>query len=228
MCGRYALFQTEQLRERFNLVHGLPKGVKPHYNISPNQLEPVIINRDGVPTAELMKWGFVPQGAKDSNSIFRYKTFNARSESIFEKTTWSTAVRHSRCLVPANGFYEWQTTPDGKIPYYIRPQDEQLFAFAGIYSSWQDPEGVEWGTYSIVTTQSNRTMAKIDKRMPIILRPDEEAAWLDTANDDDMNALYDLMRPYSDDGLLISTVSQDVNSAKLDHPQLIVPTGATS
>lgn len=225
MCGRYTLFQTEQLRERFALANGLPKGVKPRYNIGPTQMEPVIIDRNGTPSAELMKWGFVPRWAKDTNSIFRYKTFNARSEGIFDKTMWKKAIRYSRCLVPANGFYEWKTVDGGKQPYFIRPKDQELFAFAGLYGTWQDPEGVDWGTYSIITTEPNKDMRGIHNRMPVILRPENEAIWLDSSLDD-MNTIYDLTRPYSDGDLLIHEVSKDVNTIKVDEARLVLPINA--
>jgi putative SOS response-associated peptidase YedK len=222
MCGRYALFQTEKLRDRFNLANGLPAGVKPRYNIGPTQLEPIIVDRNGEPTVELMKWGFVPRWAKDTNSVFRYKTFNARSEGIFEKATWKKAIRHSRCLVPANGFYEWQTTDDGKQPYFIRPADNELFSFAGVYSSWQDADGVDWGTYSIVTTEPNEEMKSIHNRMPVILNRADEPVWLDPANDD-MNVLYDLMRPYPNGKLMMDMVSKDVNTVRVDDARLVAP-----
>ena len=225
MCGRYTLFQTEQLRERFALANGLPKGVKPRYNIGPTQMEPVIIDRNGTPSAELMKWGFVPRWAKDTNSIFRYKTFTARSEGIFDKAMWKKAIRYSRCLVPANGFYEWKTIDGGKQPYFIRPKDQELFAFAGLYGTWQDPEGVDWGTYSIITTEPNKDMRGIHNRMPVILRPEDEAIWLDSSLDD-MNTIYDLTRPYPDGDLLIHEVSKDVNTIKVDEARLVLPINA--
>ena len=154
MSSRYALFDTGSLRDRFALASGVPKGVKPHYNISPVQTVPVVVSRDGKNEMELMKWGFIPNGAPNANSVFRYKTFNARSEGIFDKPTWQTAIRSSRCLIPANGFYEWKKTADKKQPFYIHPTDQSTFAFAGLYSTWTDPEGNEWGTCSIVTTNS--------------------------------------------------------------------------
>ena len=116
------------------------------------------MSRNGTPELELMKWGFIPEGAKDANSVFRYKTFNARAEGIFEKPTWKNAIRSGRCLVPANGFYEWTKTTDGKQPFFLRPNDGTLCAFAGIYSSWTDPEGVEHGMFAITTTVANQEM----------------------------------------------------------------------
>lgn len=220
MPGRYTLFQLDTLPERFQLGNGLPASFKKRYNITPTQLSPVIVERDGVRKIEMMKWGFIPRLAKDANSVFRYKTFNARSESIFDKVTWRDAIRTRRCLVPANGFYEWQITSTGKKPFFIRPKDQDLFSFAGIYSSWQDTDGKEWGTYSIVTTTPNREMKSIHDRMPVILSAKDEATWLDPTVYD-AGVLYDFMRPYPDDMLLMSEVSPTINSMKVDNPTLI-------
>jgi putative SOS response-associated peptidase YedK len=222
MCGRYALFQIEQLRERFRIANNLPGDSKKRYNIGPSQIEPVVVDRNGASELTLMKWGFIPRWAKDTRSVFRYKTFNARSEGIFDKNIWKNAIRFSRCLVPANGFYEWMDSPEGKQPFFIRPKDQTLFAFAGVYGAWQDPEGRDWGTYSIITTEPNKDIEPIHNRMPLILHPDDESTWLDPSMDD-ANILYDIMRPYPDGGLLIDKVSRDVNTLKVDDARLITP-----
>lgn len=219
MASRYTLFKINNFRERFRLEK-TPE-INRSYNISPTQTAPVIVNREGKPTLELMKWGFIPKGAKDTNSVFRYKTFNARSEGIFTKNTYSHTIRHSRCLVPANGFYEWQQTNTGKKPFYIRPTNQELFSFAGIYSSWQDPAGKEWGMYSIVTVESNQDMANIHDRMPVILQPEDEEKWL--SDSDELNMLYDIMRPYPNGKLSIEAVGHDINGTKVNNPRLITP-----
>lgn len=216
------MFQIEQLRERFRIANNLPNGLKQRYNIGPSQLEPVIVSHSGEPSAEVMKWGFIPRWAKNTSSIFRYKTFNARSEGIFDKPIWKKAIRFSRCLVPANGFYEWKNQTDGKQPYFISPSDNPLFSFAGVYGIWQDQTGFEWGTYSIITTAPNKDMAPIHNRMPVILHAEDEATWLDSTVDDP-ELLAGLMQPYSDNMLLISEVSRDVNTIKTDDSRLITP-----
>lgn len=220
MSSRYTLFQLNQLGDRFSIDESLPSGLKKRYNIVPGQTAPVVIEHNRQPKLVMMKWGFVPFNAKDANSIFRYKTYNARSESIFEKATWKEAIRTRRCLVPTNGFYEWAETPTGKRPFFIRPKDQGLFSLAGIYSSWQDPEGVEWGTYSIITTTPNKEMQTIHDRMPVILHPNDEALWLDPSISD-AGILYDFMRPYPNDMLLLNEVSQEINSVKVDNARLM-------
>ncbi len=220
MAERYTLFEIEKLRDRFHLPSGVPAGVKKSYNISPTGSAPVILNRAGVIVLERMKWGFIPSGAKDNNSVFRYKTYMAKSEGIFDKPTWAEAIRHTRCLIPANGFYEWQQTQEGKLPFYIRPVDQELFAFAGVYTTWKDPDGVEWNTYAIVTVMQDRS-PKQSLRRPVIVRPADEAEWLDPTIDD-MNTLYGLMRPYTEDMLKIHRVTPDVKNTKLNDPKTIL------
>ena len=220
MIDRYALFRINDLQSRFRLNSSVDDTSR-SYNISPTQLAIVIVERDGIPCLERMKWGFIPVGAKDAHSVFRYKTFNVRSEGIFSKSQWSEAIRHRRCLVPANGFYVWQSGEGGKIPYYVRPDDQDLFAFAGIYSSWQDPSGKDWGTYSLVTVATDDARGNSD-RMPIILRPETEPIWLDqTVND--ASTLYDLMRPYPSEKLHVDEVGSEISSMKADNPRLVTP-----
>lgn len=220
MSSRYALYEIDKLRDRFALASGVPKGVKPHYNISPVQSVPVVVSRDGKNEMERMKWGFISKGAPDTNSVFRYKTFNTRSESIFDKPAQRTAIRMSRCLIPANGFYEWKKTSDGKQPFYITPHDQPLFAFAGIYSSWTDPEGKEWATCSIITVGSDVEDDTAPSRLPIIIRPNDEADWLNPEIND-VGVLYRFMTPYPADQLDIIEVGDAINSTKIDTPKLI-------
>ena len=225
MSERYTLFKINNLYERFHLTPTPDIELKRSYNISPTQTSAVIVQSDGTAKLELMKWGFIPRGAPDTNSVFRYKTFNARSEGIFSKPRWGEAIRHKRCLVPANGFYMWKASKDGKKPYYVRLKDQELFAMGGIYSSWVDPKGNEWGTYSLVTTMPNRKMDFLGDRMPVLLAPNEESIWLDPEASD-INTIYSLLRPYPDDGLIIEPVSDDINSMKIDNPRLVTPLAA--
>jgi putative SOS response-associated peptidase YedK len=227
MSSRYALFEIDKLRDRFALASGVPKGIKPHYNISPVQSVPVVVSVDGKNEMSLMKWGFIPKGAANANSVFRYKTFNARSEGIFDKPTWQTAIRSTRCLIPANGFYEWKKTSNSKQPFYIQPTDQSVFGFAGLYSSWTDPEGKEWGTCSIVTTNSGAESDVTPSRLPVIVHPDDEADWLNPEIDD-INILYRIMRPYDPDKLLAVMVGDDINSSKIDTPRLIEKVASTT
>ncbi len=221
MSERYALFEIENLRDRFNLKNGVPAGVKRNYNVSPTQLAPVVLSRDGVIVAERMNWGFVTQGAKDMNGVFRYKTFNAKSETIFDKVMWQKSIRHQRCIVPVNGFYEWHVTNGVKQPYFIRTKDQSLFALGGVHSSWTDPDGKSHSTFSIVTMDSHSATLHAKVRRPVILTPGDEKLWLDP-NIDDMNDIYGCMKSYTDDVLTITKVGTAVNSPKASGEALIL------
>lgn len=221
MAERYTLFEIEKLTDRFALAAGVPAGVKRSYNISPTQLGSVIVQRDGVNVLKRMKWGFIPATAKDSHSVHRYKTYLAKSEGILNKPTWQDAVQHRRCLVPANGYFEWQKTIDGKLPFYVQPKSQSLFAMAGIYSSWTDPDGKTWGTYAVVTALHDRG-PKMPLNRPVILRQQDEALWLSN-NEMDINDVYAILQPATEDDLVIHRVSPDVKNVKANTEKLIAP-----
>ena len=222
MTSRFALYTIDRISKRFAADAGVPRGTKPSYNISPAQLVPVIIKRDGVRSIERMIWGFVAPAAKDTNGIFRYKSHIARSEGIFDRPSWATAIRTQRCLIPANGFYEWRQLPSGKTPYYLTPSDTDLFAFAGIYSSWTDPSGETHGICAIITTASGVESVMTPSRLPVIVDPADEADWLNPEITD-INTLYKIMRPYEPDLLRVVRVSDAINSPKSNTPELIAP-----
>ncbi|MDN5274773.1 MAG: hypothetical protein JWP06_674 [Candidatus Saccharibacteria bacterium] len=221
MISRYSLYTTSDIRDRFVLASGLPKGIKPRYNISPTLQVPVIVSRgDGV-VAEQMGWGLTPKGVKDTNSVFRYKTYNVPSEKIFTKHSWATAVEHNRCLVPANGFYQLVGKGDERQAYYIQQKDTPLFAFAGIYSSWDDA-GVTRSTFSIITSDVPDSLRHIGDRMPVILSQSDETRWLDTSIID-TSSLFGMLRPISSEQILVTEVGIDIYSPKIDSPKLIAP-----
>lgn len=221
MFERYSLYEIGKLIDRYQLPSGVPKGVKPKYNISPTQLAPVVIMRDGVRVMESMKWGFIRYRAKDANSVFRYKTFIAKTEDIFKKNPYQHAAPFNRCLIPVNGFYEWKKVPGDKEAYHITSKDQGVFTLAGVYSSWVDPEGKEWGTYAVVTTTASKDLSELGERMPVILNPEDEATWLDPTTDD-TDVLFGLTRPYSYKGSLdIKRVGPDIFSTKINKPSLI-------
>ena len=219
MAERYALYEIEKLRDRFQLANGVPAGVKRNYNISPTQLGSVIINRDGVNVLERMNWGLLPANAKDNNSVFRYKTHLAKFEGTYTPPARQELICHSRCLIPANGFYEWHKAGDDTLPFYIRPSDQDLFAFAGIYSSWTDAEGNARGTYAILTDLYDRGPKKPLQRA-IILKPADEAEWLNPTLTD-IDAIYSLTEPMTDDALRIHEVSPNIRNVKATGDQLI-------
>lgn len=220
MIERYALYEIDKLRDQFNLAAGVPKGVKKRYNIVPVQNVPVIFTKNGVSVMEQMQWGFVSQNAPDTNSIFRYKTFAVRSEDTFKKTMWEKSIRSQRCLIPANGFYVWAHTPEGKQPYFAQVNDRSLVALAGVYSSWTNSEGVESGMAAIVTVPGDEATQDFTDYLPAIVHPNQESMWLDPTVSD-MASLYDVMRTTSFNSLTFTQVSDEIYSKKTDKPALI-------
>lgn len=222
MCGRYTLQQPDHLKSHYNLAT-LPSHLKPNYNTAPGQLMPVVVSRGGQPMLEMMKWGLVPVWAKDMK--IGYKLINARGETIFEKPMWRKIVLQKRCLVPADGFYEWQKSTDTqskKTPYFIHPKQAGLFSFAGLWELWHDAEGMEWKTYTIVTTEPNKEMAAIHDRMPVILTKRDETAWLDETRSSPQQ-VEPLIRPLADGELTMHVVSDEVNSPRNNFVDLLQP-----
>lgn len=176
MCGRYTLaVEMDELAERF----GCPKVepvFKARYNVAPTQVMPVVAAPEGKRELCLMRWGLVPFWAKDKS--IGNRLINARVETAADKPAFRHSYRHRRCLVPASGYFEWQQRPGGKQPFYIRPADHQVFAFAGLWDEWTDPEGGVLYSYTILTTDATPSMMPIHDRMPFILPRAQESAWL--------------------------------------------------
>jgi len=224
MCGRFALYETEDLGPRFMLADQ-PRFVSAdNYNVAPRQWLPVIVtNPEQGRMAEPMQWGFIPQWSNDPAKGLR--PINTKTETAFASRMWQGAVTHHRCLVPARGFYEWKRTGDhSKVPYYIHPKDQALFAFAGIYSVWHDGAGKPLYSFSIMTTEPNKDMEPIHNRMPVILRPEQEVRWLDL-QDSDSEQLASILVPYGDGMLEMYRVSDDVNSPRHNDRHLIEAVG---
>lgn len=220
MCGRYALFDTKDLGPRFGVKRQTPGFVsEDNYNIAPRQWVPIVFeNEERERVIEPMQWGFIAPWSKDPRRGPR--PINTKSETVFENRLWSGAIQHHRCLVPARGFYEWKLVNETvKIPYFIRPIDQELCAFAGIYSVWHDVEGKPLYTFSILTTQPTKEMEAIHDRMPVIIRPEQETSWLDRRNSE-RERLAAFLVPY-DGKLAIYRVSGDVNSPRNNDRHLI-------
>lgn len=176
MCGRYGITDVQHIGERFQFYLNLDlSDIPPRYNAAPTQILPVITERDGRRHLQTMKWGLVPSWARDRTRPM----INARAEGIQDKPTFRTPFKRQRCLVPATHFFEWQTIGKMKQPYLIRPTDQPLFAFAGLYDVHHDPTFGDLYSFSIITTEANELTAPIHDRMPVILQPDLESVWLE-------------------------------------------------
>ncbi len=207
MCGRYGLYD---ISESELLTENKGYSFKPNYNVAPTQSMPVVLNGN---TVKIMQWGINRKlGPNIEKDIF-----NTRSEKALERF-WGKTVRTHRCLIPANGFYEWQKSSTGKIPYWIHSFDHDLIYFAGIYDI--DSEGKEH--YSIMTTTPNEEMSKLHDRMPVILDNKSQDAWLHVAEQDE-DMLEELLRPLPDDSLEIYEVSKTVNYVRNNSGDLIKP-----
>jgi putative SOS response-associated peptidase YedK len=211
MCGRYDLHDYDELTERYALPPNV--SVRPNYNVAPTHIMPTITDQG----TTMMRWGLIPRWAKDEK--IGYKLFNARSESVFEKPIWKGIIKKHRCLVPANGFYEWQKQEDGKQPFYIHLKDDDLMMFAGVWETWKH-EDKEWATYSILTTTPNKEMKDLHDRMPVILNQETYDQWLGADREEDIKPL---LQPLQDGSLAMFEVSKDVNVTKTNDERLILP-----
>jgi putative SOS response-associated peptidase YedK len=223
MCGRYFLeAELDDLTELFGPFEGVAP--PPRYNIAPSQ--PItVLREDGSGARHLvpLRWGLVPGWSKGPDS--RYSMINARAETVAEKPAYRAALRYRRCLVPASGFYEWHARSDGrKQPFAIRRVDHQPFAIAGLWEHWQGADGSELESCSLIVTAANARVGRIHERMPVILAPQDFAAWLDRHNQHPAD-LLPLLRPCPDDWLELYPVSTEVNNPRNDGPRLREPLG---
>ncbi len=222
MCGRYSLTRREaELVERFGIEQLLMDRaeLRPRYNIAPTQMVPVVVSKDGQRVLAEMKWGLIPFWAKDKKIK---PVINARSESIAEKPFFKQAASKRRCLIPADGFYEWKKANKEKVPLFIHMADRGLFGFAGLWDEWRGPEGEVVRTCTIITTEANTTMSPVHDRMPVIVRPEHERLWLDPEIED-IEKLRDVLIRLDNDALKMYQVSSEVNSPAKDSPEMLDP-----
>ncbi len=219
MCGRYTLTASpEVLRALF--AYAEQPNFPPRYNIAPTQPVAIVRLVDGKRQFALVRWGLLPSWVKDP------KTFtlliNARGESAAEKPAFRAAMKRRRCLIPADGFYEWQKAGDRKRPFYVHAKSGEPLAFAGLWETWTGPNGEELDTAAIVTTRANRTLTPIHDRMPVIVPPEAFDLWLNT-NEVDATAAAALIAPAPDGLLEAYEISTAVNRTANDNSKLIEP-----
>ena len=219
MCGRYELHShPAAIALAFGLAHG--PDVHARYNIAPmTDVGIVRVNTEGQHEYVRMRWGLVPRWAKDTG--IGNKLINARGETIAEKPSFRTAYRRHRCLLPADGFYEWATVgtgdPPRKQPLHIGMKDASLFAFGGLYERWRSAEDEVLDTCTIITVSANELLRPVHERMPMIVAPGDYARWLDPANAD----VADLIVPFPSAAMAYYPVSTRVNSVRHDDASLI-------
>ncbi len=217
MCGRFAFYSPgEATASLFGVAGGFP--VDARYNIAPTQdIAAIRLDEDRRREIVLLRWGLVPFWAKDVT--IGNRMINARAETVAEKPAYRAAYLHRRCIVPADGFYEWRTTGDGKTPYYITQASGQPFAVAGLWELWQDKRsGNRLESATLITTAANEFMTSLHHRMPVVLAPGDTDAWL--AGDDAVTDLVQRMPR-----LRAWPVSRRVNNARNEGPDLVEPDG---
>lgn len=224
MCGRFtSLLSPELLSAVFNVT--APSALPHRYNIAPTQ-EVLTVRQEGAGAryATQVRWGLIPHWAKDMS--IGSKMINARSETVHEKPAFRQAIRSRRCIVPASGFFEWVATPKGKFPQYITMQDGSPFAFAGIWESWNTPQGEILESCAIMTTTANSLMSKIHDRMPVILHQTDFDLWLDCLVNEPLEA-EQLYQPFPAELMQAWPVSKLVNSPAHDAEECIQPLSTT-
>lgn len=224
MCGRYVLRRIDLIRSGFNadLLPDFEEFTeRPRFNLAPSQQIPVVrLDKDGNRVVAPIRWGLIPSWSKAQPKV---QPINARSESAATSGMFKQALNRRRCIIPADGFYEWKKLdPKTKQPMFIHFPDDRLFGFAGIWERWRDPatDSVV-DTTTILTTTPNDLMKDIHDRMPVILKPNDFSRWLDREVTAD--AVVELMRPYPDGELYAYPVSRTVNSPRNDDPSCVAP-----
>jgi putative SOS response-associated peptidase YedK len=221
MCGRYSLATPNPSEVRARFPVGESVEIRQRYNVAPgDDVLAVTTDREGAPRGELLRWGFVPSWADSPDTGL--KMINARVETVAERPAYRLAYQRFRCLIVADGFYEWRPAAGGpKQPFHITRAGGQLFSFAGLWSVWRDDEGHKLRSCTILTSAANAAIAPLHDRMPVILRPDAEAAWLDASTP--VPVLGELLAGLAPDQTVLQAVGTAVNDARYDGPECLAP-----
>ena len=219
MCGRYTLSSPGEAVAELLELDSTPR-LAPRYNIAPTQESAVVRTRGDRRELAELRWGLVPYWA--AKPAAGSPMINARSETVATKPAFRSSLRRRRCLVPANGFYEWRRTPGGKQPYLIGMKGGAPFAFAGLWDRWVPHEGAPLESFTILTTRPNELTAKLHDRMPVILPPPRHELWLDPG-ETDPDRLTPLLEPYPAGAMTAFAVSPLVNKPANDLPECVQP-----
>ncbi len=220
MCGRFTLRKTSEEIARVFHTSAFEATLEPGYNIAPGQNVLAVVQKEGGPVLTRMRWGLVPFWAKDES--IGNRLINARAETLADKSSFKRPLRSQRCLVVADGFYEWRKVDGRKAPMFIHRKDDRPFGFAGLFDIWQTRDGEPLATCTIITTTPNALLRPIHDRMPVILQASAHARWLDPANSN-LSELTSLLRPSAADELEAYEVSRSVNAPQNNSPECIAP-----
>ena len=219
MCGRFIQKSERRIiTEEFYISEFLNEVIT-SYNIAPGQKAGIIFNDSSNKYAQY-QWGLVPSWAKDP--AIGNRMINARAETLSEKPSFKAAFRNRRCLIPADGFYEWKKEGNFKVPYFIYQKSKKPLSLAGLWESWKSPDGNSLCTFTIVTTEANELLRELHDRMPVILPPDKREVWLSPENTD-IQALSAFLTPVDEAALEFYEISRFVNSPQNNSPQCIAP-----
>ncbi len=220
MCGRFSLAKPKKIKAKeLKIKEAEVDLLKPRYNVAPSQPVAAILNEEERHIRPL-RWGLIPSWAKDET--IGQKMINARAETLDEKPSFKGLLNKHRCLILADGFYEWFDTGQGKQPYFIRLKSGEPFTFAGLWSHWTNPKGQEIQTCTIITCGPNSLMEKIHNRMPVILSDEACQVWLSPENKDG-SSLKAFLKPYPPKEMEAYAVSKIVNSPQNDTPDCLKP-----
>jgi putative SOS response-associated peptidase YedK len=219
MCGRFVITSAPEALRRL-LGYKEQSNFPPRYNIAPTQPIPLVRLEQGERHFALARWGLIPSWVKDPKEFSLL--INARLEGVVGKPSFRAAMKRRRCLIPADGFYEWKKEATGKRPYFIRGRNREPFAFAGLWETWVDRDGGEIETAAILTCDANRTLAPIHNRMPVIVPKEQFDTWLDCDRIDSKQAAA-IVGPAPDDFLEAYEISTRVNSMKNDSEKNLAP-----
>ena len=217
MCGRFTAVDVKAIYEKYELSDRLPS-LQPSYNIAPSHEIPAIVGTNEGNRLLMLRWGLIPSWSKDDS--FAFKMINARAETIDQKPSFKNLLTRRRCLIPADGFFEWKKEEKSKTPYRFILENEKPFAFAGLWDSWKNEKGETLYTFTIVTTSPNKMIEEVHDRMPVILNDQGEKIWLDP-NTEDKKVLKELLIPYPSELMDKYQVSSYVNSSRNSSPKAI-------
>jgi putative SOS response-associated peptidase YedK len=219
MCGRFVITSApEALRQVFGYIE--QPNFPARYNVAPTQPIPVVIEQNGARHFRLMRWGLLPSWVKDPRKFTLL--INARAETVQEKPAFRNALRRRRCLIPADGYYEWQSFGERKQPYFILPRAGAPMGFAGLAETWMGPNGEELDTVAIITAQATTAMSVLHHRVPVTIAPDRFGEWLDCSADDATDVMHFVTAP-ADGTFAWHPVSMAVNKVANDDAQLLLP-----
>jgi putative SOS response-associated peptidase YedK len=204
------MYTWQELVALYRLTLGT-SNLQPRYNICPTTKIDAVIAKDGQRELVSMRWGLVPSWWKKPLKEMKLATFNARAEGVAERPMFRSAFKRKRCIIPASGYYEWQTTPDGKQPHYFTPTNGPILSIAGLWDEWIDPDGgAVLASCAMLITEPNKVAAKVHDRMPVLLSPEQFDPWLLG------NAGVEILKPAPDSAVAIHPVSRRVNSSRAD------------